>query len=102
MALSKIGVENITVSTSVVSLTPTNGEVLLAIIHHRSGGNIYQNTNSDPTAGGAAGDHPQYLEDIWKVWGYDNINNHRMIKLTSESDAVVAVQYYGTKAATPR
>ena len=105
MALVKIGVEAFTVSTSVLSPddgSVINGETLLAVFHHRSGGNIYQNISSDPTAGGATGDHPQYAEDMWQVWGYDNIKNFRMIKQSGADDAVVHVQYYGTGATSAR
>ena len=95
--LINIDGENIAVST--LAIGPTTAKVTDAVIMasfvHKSGGDIHFNTVSDPTAAGITGDFPAVATDKWEVWGHDEVLTFRMIKQTSESDAVVVVQYYG-------
>tara|TARA_Y100000310_G_C20156923_1_gene567276 strand:+ start:64 stop:372 length:309 start_codon:yes stop_codon:yes gene_type:complete len=98
--LIAIGEETITVSSTAIG--PEDGTafanaVEYAIFQHRSGGKIYHNIISDPVAGGGAGDIPGYVGDIWTIKGHDHIKNFDMIKQTSESDATVVAQYFGTR-----
>lgn len=102
MALRQISEEQITVST--VSIGITSGllvdstgnplDIILATFQHRSGGKIQENAQTAPTADGSVGDE-RTIGDEWKVTGHDDLANERMIKQTSESDAVVNVRLYG-------
>jgi len=98
MSLTAIDGENITVST--IAIGPTASKITrrveMGVFWLKSGGKIYHNIKTPPTDAGVTGDMGQSLDDRWEIWGQDNVKNFKMIKRTSEADAVVAVQYFGT------
>ena len=96
MALKQIGGENITVSNAVIGPTAAQitTELHMASFVHLSGGDINMNIFTDPEAAAVNGDFPSEVGDKWEIWGPDDIQSFRMIR--QASDAVVAVQYFGT------
>jgi len=102
MALRQLSEEQITVSTSSIGITSTlltnaagaDLGILMVTMQHRSGGKIQVNANTAPAADGSVGDE-KTIGDEWKISGWDDINNFRMIKQTSESDATINVMLFG-------
>jgi hypothetical protein len=90
--------ENITVSATAIGPTAAKvtGNVYAALFWLKSGGKIHHNTLTTPTAAGVTGDIGRILDEKWEVEGADEVLNFKMVKQTSEPDAVVAVQYYGS------
>jgi hypothetical protein len=103
MALVQISEEQITVSSSSIGVTSTllvdtSGDVTgvkIARFAHESGGIIRVNAKTAPAANGTVGAQ-KTIGDEWQVSGFDDLNNFRMIKETSESDATVNVMLFGT------
>tara|TARA_Y100000034_G_scaffold88013_1_gene105583 strand:+ start:268 stop:600 length:333 start_codon:yes stop_codon:yes gene_type:complete len=102
VALRQISEEQIIVSTASIGITSTllvdaNGNTV-GIIHadfqHRSGGIIQINAQTAPAADGSVGIE-RTIGDEWRVIGFEDLKNFRMIKQTGESDAVVNVTLFG-------
>lgn len=99
MALSKVDGENITVSSTAIGPTSAKltSRVVMGTFWLKSGGKLHHNVSTTPTAAGVTGDIGQTLDDKWEIWGLDNLRSFKMVLRTGESDAVVAVQYYGDR-----
>ena len=105
MALTQIGGEVITVSTVVIGITSTllvdsDGNTLNvkeAIFQHESGGQIRGDAEKVPGAPAADGSEGRRFSATaeWKVTGFDDLVNFRMIKETGVDDAIVGVQLFG-------
>lgn len=100
MTLVAIDGENITVSTTAIGVTTSEitSPVRMGVFWLKSGGKIYHNMKTTPTAAGVTGDIGQAVGDRWEIWGSDALKNFRMVKRTGEADAVVAVQLFGDGA----
>ena len=103
MALVQQAAETITVAGTATGVTSSlledSGKPLnrfVAKFQHRSGGKIYGLASASPGAGGGNGEEGVIAGDEWTVTGYEDLKNFKMIKRTSESDAIVDVQLYGT------
>jgi len=102
MALIQQAAETITVDTAIgitASLLETTGAPLnrfVADFQHRSGGKIFGLASAAPDAAGGNGEKEYVVGSEWKVTGYEDIKNFKMIKQTGESNATVDVQLYGT------
>ena len=100
MALRPLAAEDITVSSSAIGFTaanipPTNTKVVLARVQHKSGGNAWYRSDADPVTAGNAGEFDFRQFDEIEVWGDKALNTTKWIKQSGESDATLAVQYFG-------
>lgn len=105
MALNWRQGDDLAVSTSVVGIDDAagltlDGDIHMALIMHKSGGKIHELSGKGaagtPVAGGGAGEHEREEGDEWEVWGGEDLKHVRWVKETGESDAVIAIQLYGT------
>jgi hypothetical protein len=100
MALTPIGDEAITVSSSSVGLSsaeipPTKTKVLLASVYNLSGGSAYYRNTGTASATAANGEHEIEVGDTLKLWGDKAITAARFIVKSGDSDAEIRVQYWG-------
>jgi hypothetical protein len=100
MALTPIGGEKITVSSTALGFTaaqipPTKNRVIMARVQHRSGGNLFHLAHQSPVAGGTSGEFDFRQHDEIEVWGDKALTATKFIIQTGEDDGIIAVQYYG-------
>ena len=100
MALVQVGEENVTVSTAAIGCT--SGEVTPAVVQaritHKAGGKLHYNlrgTTQAPTGGGTEGSGTFERGQVMTVYGVPDILGLRFIVQTNESDATIAIQYFG-------